>query len=205
MKRLLFVTITCLSFLSTFAQFKTQTKLEYSPTWHDGEIIFNTGDTLQCKLRYNQWLSVGTLQVLENNNVITLPSKDVKDFSFFDGERSRWRRFSSMEMNEEDAVSGKVFVEHLYHDKQFSILNFRTVDVPYDYMNYTRLISKPVRISKKYILDSRTGELLPLSKENTLKLLQSKKQEIVSFIQQQHLRFKRITDYINVLEFHNSL
>lgn len=205
MKRLLFVIILCISFLSTFAQFKTQTKGEYSLVWHEGEIIFHTGDTLQCMLRYNQWLSVGTLQVLENNDVITVPSKDVRAFSFFDRERSRWRRFSSMKVNEEDAINGKVFLEHLYHNKQFSILNLRTVDVPYDYMNYTRLISKSVRISKKYLFDSRTGELLPLSKQNTLKLLEPRKEEIISFIQQQHLRFKRVADYINVLEYHNSL
>jgi hypothetical protein len=110
-----------------------------------------------------------------------------------------------MAVAEEEYSKQKVFLESLYNDKQFIILNHRTMDVPYDYMNYTRLISKPVRISKKYILNTRTGELLPLSKENTLRLLERRKDEITAFIQEHHLRFKKVADFIDVLEYHSSL
>lgn len=204
MKRLLL----CVAILFPISFSQAQTKApqdEYSLAWNQGKVIFYTGDTVECMLRYNQTLSVGALQIMKDDNIITLPSKDVLSFSFYDERKGQTRYFSSMAVTEEEYVNQKVFLESLYNDTQFVILNHRTMDVPYDYMNYTRLISKPVRVSKKYILNAKTGELLPLSKENTLKLLESRKNEITAFIQEHHLRFKKVADFIDVLEYHSSL
>jgi hypothetical protein len=202
MKRLLLVVIVLAS-ISSYSQFRP--RYDYSLTWHEGNVILYTGDTLACTLRYNQTLSIGALQILQDDEVITLSSKDVQEFSFYDIDKNRWRKFSSMMIEEEEPINQKLFLEHLYYNKQFSILNLKTIDVPFDYMNYTRLISKPVRMSKKYIMDSRTGALLPLSKENALKLLDPRRDEIASFIHEHRLRFKRVADYIDVLEYHSSL
>lgn len=205
MKRLLFCVV--IPSIISFAQAQTKTLQEdYSLTWNQGKVIFYTGDTVSCKLRYNHTLSVGALQVMKDDNIITLPSRDVLSFSFYDEHKSRMRNFSSMSVSEEESYPNqKVFLESLYNDQQFIILNHRTMDVPYDYMNYTRLISKPVRISKKYILNTQTGELLPLSKENTLKLLQTRREEITAFIQEHHLRFRKVADFIDVFEYNSSL
>lgn len=203
MKRLILVVNACFLFLVAGAQLNP--KVDYSLTWYKGSVIFHTGDSLSCTLRYNQTLSIGAVQILQDDNVITLSSKDVKSFSFYDEEKGRLRKFSSLIVSDEVPENQKVFLEHLYNDSQFSILNQRTVDVPYDYMNYSRFISKPVRMSKKYILDTRTGAVLPLSKENTLKLLEPRKEEIISFIHERHLKFKRVADYIDVFEYHSSL
>jgi hypothetical protein len=203
MKRLLVLMITLLSIGSCYSQFRH--RYDFSLAWHEGTAILFTGDTVSCTLRYNQTLSVGALQILQGEDVLTLSSKEVQEFSFYDNEKNRWRKFSSIMIEEEEPVNQKLFVEHLYYNKQFSIVNLKTIDVPFDYMNYTRLISKPVRMSKKYILDSKTGALLPLSKGNALKLMDPKRDQIASFIHEHRLRFKNVADYIDVLEYHSSL
>lgn len=204
MKRLL-VVVSFIFFSTLLSQAQFKPRLDYSLAWHKGTVIFQTGDTLDCTLRYNHTLYIGTLQIVEAGNVITVPSSDVKKFSFYDDAKGRWRTFTSMTLEGEEPLNQKFFLEQLYYDEQFAILNHRTLDVPYDYMNYTRFISKPVRMTKRYLLDFKSGKILPLSKENTLKLLESQREEIIAFINQRHIRFKRLHDYIDVFEYHASL
>jgi hypothetical protein len=176
----------------------------YSLAWNNGRVIFNTGDTIACKVRFNETIAKGVLQIMENESIVTVTADDVGSFSFYDAQGDKLRKFSTMSLLKDDSQQ-KVFLERLYDDQQFSILKHKTLDVPYEYMNYTRLISKPVLMSKRYILNVSTGELLPLSKENALRLLAHRKTEITSFIQEHHIRFKRVADYINVFQYHNSL
>jgi hypothetical protein len=203
MKRLL----VCITFfflvISVSAQVKTAEN--FVLTWNSGYVVFNSGDTLKCKLRYNHAASIGMLQVLENDVAVTLTPADVKAFSFFDEERMKDRRFSSLPALEGETADKSFFMESLYSDQRFSIVNHRTRDVPYGYMNYTRLISKPVKMSKKYILDSSTGELLPLSRENALRLLDTRRDEVTGYIQSHRLKFKKTADYIHLFRYHSSL
>lgn len=176
---------------------------EYSLTWNKGYVVFASGDTLHCDLRFYQAISDGTLQVMDEHHTLTLSPSDVVEFMFYDENKSRIRKFSTMAV--ERSISRKVFLENLYDDARFSILRQRTIDVPYEYMNVSRFISKAARISRKYILDTHTGVLLPLSKENMLRLLEDRQKEIAAFISHHHIRFRKVTDYVNLLQFHSSL
>jgi hypothetical protein len=202
MKRLLVVlVIYCLCLAPTFAQVKSGENFDLA--WKPGEVIFTSGDTVHCNLRFNHSASIGMLQVLENDIAVTLSPADVKTFSFYDVAKTRERNFSSLPaLESEDQF---YFMESLYSDERFSIVNHRTMDVPYGYMNYTRLISKPVKMSKKYIVDSTTGKLFPLSRENALRLLDAKQNELASYIQNHRLKFKRTADYIHLFQYHSSL
>ena len=80
MKRLLLCVVTYSLFLFAEAQVKTIQE-EYSLAWNKGQVIFYTGDTVHCMLRYNQTLAIGALQIMKEDNIITLPSKDVLSFS----------------------------------------------------------------------------------------------------------------------------
>jgi len=204
MKRLLLSVTLFYCICGAVAQKMSNHVESYSLTWHDGEVIFNTGDTIACKVRFNETIAKGVLQIMEDDNIVTVVADDVSSFSFYDMQNDKLRKFTSMPLLN-DKSQQKAFLECVYDDPQFSILKHKTLDVPYEYMNYTRLISKPVRMSKRYILNISTGELLPLSKENTLRLLESRKTEITSFIEENHIRFKKVADYINVFQYHSSL
>jgi hypothetical protein len=195
------IVLCCISILVS-AQVKSKATTTYSLTWNNGQVVFYTGDTVACSLRYNQFVSNGSLQVLRNDTVITLSARDVTTFSFFDLEKERYRKFAVLPI----AASGQsCFVECLYNDTSFTIISHKTVDVPYAYMNYSRFIGKPIRLNKKYILNESTGELLPLSKDNVLHLMQRHRREILSFIHDNNIKFKRTADYIDVFRYHDSL
>jgi hypothetical protein len=204
MKRLLLPVFLLLSIANSQAQFPTKTGT-YSLNWRYGTVIFPAGDTISCSLRYNQAISNGTLQVKEGDKVLALSAKDVTAFSFYDSIREKHRKFTAMPVSADHPAGQKFFLECIYDDHRFFILNHRTIDVPYDYMNYSRFISKPARISRKYILNVSTGELIPLSKENTLRLMEDRKNEIMAFIQANRIKFKKTADYISVFRYHSSL
>jgi hypothetical protein len=202
MKRLLVGLVFCLFLIHVQAQVSSDA---YVLEWKSGSIYFKSGDTLACPVRYNHAASEGVLQVLEKDVVITLNPEDVDAFSFFDTRKMKERKFHSITIRKDAGQEHSFFMENLYSDNRFSIVNHRTMDVPYGYQNYTRLISKPVRISKKYVLDASTGELLPLSKENVLRLMNPKRQEVTDYIQSHRLRFKKTADYIDLFSYHSSL
>jgi hypothetical protein len=160
---------------------------------------------LECNLRFIETASEGLLQVMDDERIVTLDIKHVKSFSFYESQINRLRKYFSIALALDQPVSKQFFLECLYNDSQFSILRHKTVGVPYDYMNYSRFISKPARITRKYILNLNTGELLPLSREHALKLMEKRKAEISSFIQSHDIKFKKVADYVHVFEYHASL
>lgn len=196
--------VLCLMGLSASAQFLRSPVENFSMNWNEGAVIFATGDTVSCQVRYNLSATHSTLQIKGDDTILTILPKDVKVFSFFDPSKKKVRSFSSLKL--EPYVPGnEMFVETLYDDARFRILNHRTYGIPYEYMEYTRFISRPVKMSKRYILDLSTGELLPMSKENLLRLITKRKTEIAAFINKHNLKFKKVADYIALLQFHHSL
>jgi hypothetical protein len=206
MKRLILPVVFCCLVAPAGAQIKSnRTSANYSASWQAGSVIFQTGDSLHCNLRYNHAVPYGVLQIMEGDNVLTLSSEDVKSFYFYDAVKGRNRKFYSIPPFADQPAAHNFFMECLYYDEQFSILNHKTIGVPYDYMNYSRFVSKPAPISKKYILNTETGELFPMSRENALRMMEKRKAQVLSYIQSHRIRFKSVSDYIHVFEYHSSL
>jgi hypothetical protein len=207
MKRLLWSMVFCVIIFSASAQVKLNSYTgTFSPEWHKGSIIFNTGDTVKCTLRYNQAFPAGILQLRKKEIAITIPPCDVKGFYYFDPKKDRVRKYYSMPLSANEPPTQEYFMECIYDDASISILNHKSIGVPYEYMNYSRFISKPSRISRKYILNAATGELLPLTRENALRLMgNNRKPAILSYIENHDIRFKSVTDYIHVFEYYSSL
>lgn len=204
MKRLLCIValMLCFNFISV-GQLKPGKAGSFSEYWSIGKITFSSGDTISCKLRFNATVANGLLQARCGESVITLPASEVRHFNFFDSARNAYRSFYSLAFN--DGTNKHFFLESLYRDDQYSILLQRTFGVPFDYMTFSRFISKTSAITRSYILNLTTGELLPLSKQHTLRLLGRRKQEINAFIDSKDIRFRRIVDYIEVFQYHSSL
>lgn len=203
MKRLL-LTITFLFVVFGMSgQTASNSVASFSAEWHRGKVIFATGDTLSCDVRFNNALPVGILQIRSSGTILTIEPEDVKSFTWYDEDKERTRKFFSLLVTTEELSSHRAFMESLYDDREVSIVNHKTLGLPYEYMNYTRFISKPSRVNRKYLLDFSTGQLLPMSRENALKLV-GDRNEVISFIQSRRIRFKSLEDYIDVFEFKSS-
>ena len=200
--RVLFTCLLACLLFNVVAQKASNQLRHFSMNWSSGHIVFKSGDTVNCLVRYNITASHATLQIREEDYTLTISPKDLKSFSFYDSAKARQRTFTSMKL---DRPGNEVFLEDVYVDSKFRILNHKTYGIPYEYLEYTRFISRPTQISRKYILDVSNGQLLPASRENVLRLLQNRRNEVLSYIDQHHLKFKKLSDYIAVLQFHNSL
>ena len=197
MKRLLLPLLVFFS-ASVLAQSHERFLLE----WTHGVVIFKTGDTLTCDLRFNQTGTQPILQIVTEGHMLTVQTRDVGQFSFYDSLKNRHRVFASF--HNPNLPSQEFYMEKIYRDSQFAILNHKTMEKP-DEFKLMPFASRPVRTYRKYLLNESTGEMLPLSRENLFQLLEPKKSEIESYVKTKGLRFRRVADFISVFEYHNSL
>ena len=177
--------------------------VQFYPEWTQGVVVLETDDTVACTLRYNQMVPEGLLQVLDGENVLTLSVKDVKSFYFFDSIRNRHRKFFTLTLPLDGQVERETFLEYVYGNDKVSILNHKTMGLTHAYMEFTPF-KQPVPVSRLYLLDLRSGELLPISEDNALSLLDNKR-EVSNFIHANSIRFRRVSDYVKIFEYEQSL
>lgn len=203
MASLFFSFLISASFLNVPAHNNPNTPILYAPGWTSGLVVLETNDTVPCKLRFNQMVPEGLLQVLDGENVLTLSVKDVKSFSFLDEKKNRYRRFFTLSVPLNGYVNREIFLEYIYGNEKVSILNHKTMGLPHAYMEFSP-IKQPAPINRQYLLNSVTGELLPMSKENALAFFDNKRQ-IARYIDDHGIRFKRVSDFVKIFEYHRSL
>ena len=177
--------------------------IQFFPDWTAGLVVLETNDTVACTLRYNQMVPEGLLQVLDGDNVLTLSVKDVKCFFFFDPNKNRYRKFFTLSVPFEGRVSREMFLEYVYGNGRISILNHKTMGLAHGYMEYTPF-KQAIPLNKMYLLDARTERLLPISEENALLLLE-RKPEVTTFVENNGIRFRKLSDYVKVFEYARSL
>ena len=204
MKRLLIFIFFTSVFFSGKGQLASNSVASFSAKWHTGTVVFNSGDTLSCELRFNNALPVGVLQINSAGTILTIAPEDVSSFSWYDDKKRRMRKYYSLTVTTAEFSTHRTFMECLYYDHEISILNHKTLGLPYEYMNYTRFISKPSRVNRQYIFQPTTGELLPMSRENALKVVEDKT-AVMSFIESHRIRFRSLDDYIDVFRYYANL
>jgi hypothetical protein len=191
------------SLLDLSPQNDTRTPMNSSPEWNSGMVVLQTNDTITCKLRFNQMVPEGLLQVLDGENILTLSVKDVKSFLFFDAKRGRFRRFFTFFLPLNNSISREMFMEYVYGNDRVSILNHKTMGFAHAYMEFSPFKQATI-LNRQYLLDAETGKLLPMSKENALSLI-ADNPEVNTFIQKNGIRFRKVSDYIRIFEFNKSL
>lgn len=191
------------SFLNMPQQKNNKASIRSFPDWTQGIVVLETNDTVTCTLRYNQLVPEGLLQVLEGETILTLSVRDVKCFFFFDAAKDRYRKFFTLSVPIDGNISREMFLEYVYGNDKVSILNHKTMGLAHDYMEFTPF-KQPVPVSRLYLLDSRSGKLLPISEENALSLL-DKKETVSAFIHHNGIRFRKLSDYVKVFEYEQSL
>ncbi len=203
MASLFFSFLVSASFLNFPPEDNSISPVFFYPDWTPGVVVLETNDTIACILRFNQLVPEGLLQVKDSANILTLSVKDVKSFFFFDARSNRYRKFFTLSVPLNGQKSREMFLEYVYGNERVSILNHKTMGLAHGYMEFTPF-KQPVPVNKQYLLDCRSGKLMPISGQNALSLL-GKKQQVSSFIQQNGIRFKKLSDYVRVFEYDESL
>jgi hypothetical protein len=177
--------------------------VHFFPDWTPGVVVLETNDTVSCSIRYNQMVPEGLLQVLDGNNILTLSVKDVKCFFYLDPGKNRYRNFFTLAVPFEGKPSREMFLEYIYGNEHVSILNHKTMGLAHSYMEFTPF-KQPIPLNKLYLLNTSTGEVLPISEKNALSFLE-KKPEVAAYIENNDIRFRKLSDYVKVFEYERSL
>lgn len=203
MASLFFSFLVSASFLSAPTTPDPHVPLRFYPDWTPGFVVLETNDTVACNLRYNQLVPEGLLQVLDGENILTLSVRDVKCFFFFDVAKNKYRKFFTLSVPLEGQQQREMFLEYIYGNERVSILGHKTMGLAHGYMEYTPF-KQPIPLSRQYLLDCRSGRIVPISEENALDLLE-KKQMVSGFIETNGIRFRKLSDYVKVFEYDKSL
>ena len=203
MASLFFSFVLSASFLQITPQSNPNAPIHFFPDWTKGLVVLETNDTVACTLRYNQMVPEGLLQVLDGETILTLSVKDVKSFFFFDPKKNRYRKFYTLSIPMNGKVKREMFLEYVYGNENVSILSHKTMGLAHTYMEYTPF-KQPIPLNKQYLLDCRSGKVLPISEENAMSLL-DERQKVAAFIANHHIRFRKISDYVKVFEYDRSL
>lgn len=189
------------SFFNAPQQNNPNSLQRFYPDWTPGVVVLETNDTVACTLRFNQLVPEGLLQVLDGQNILTLSVRDVKCFFFFDAKKERHRKFFTLSVPLDGYPNREMFLEFIYGNDKVSILSHKTMGLAHGYMEYTPF-KQPIPLNKQYLLDSRTGRLLPISEENALSLIDN--EAVATFIESNDIRFRKLSDYVKVFEFDKS-
>lgn len=203
MASLFFSFLVSASFLSPQPHNSPKLPLYFHPDWTAGVVVLESNDTVTCQLRYNQIVPEGLLQVLDGENTLTLSVKDVKCFFFFDARMNRYRKFFTLSVPLSGNRGRETFLEYVYGNDNVSILNHKTMGLAHDYMEFAPF-SQPVPINNLYLLDVANNRLLPLSEKNALSLLENRG-KVGQYIRENHLRFRRLSDYVKAFEYDQRL
>jgi len=203
MASLYFSFLVSASFLHLPQQNNPNVPIQFFPDWTAGLVVLETNDTVACTLRFNQMVPEGLLQVLDGDNILTLSVRDVKCFFFFDPKKKRYRKFFTLSVPFNGNVKREMFLEYVYGNDRVSILNHKTMGLAHAYMEFTPF-KQPTPLDKQYLLDCRTGELRPISEENARALV-VKKQQVASYIENNEIRFRKLSDYVKIFEYDRSL
>ena len=120
-----------------------------------------------------------------------------------DPAKNRYRKFFTLSVPLNGKVHREMFLEYIYGNEKVSILNHKTMGLAHSYMEFTPF-KQPVPVNKLYLLDCRTGKVLPMSEDNALSLL-DKRALVTGFIEANGIRFRKLSDYVRVFEYESSL
>lgn len=173
--------------------------------FRDGFVVFHNQDTLRCKLRFTRKVSEGLIQVQRENYIDILTVKDVRSFSYYDETIKKSRTFVNVAFIPNLSTrKHELFVELIYGNEKLTIVNHKTLGYSTNAIQFNPFRSKTI-VNNRYILDNQTGKVVPMSKEEVLRLMKSEEREVSSYIQTSGFRMKRVEEFIAVLDYYATL
>jgi len=172
--------------------------------WHEGYVVTHSNDTINCFLQFTRKVSEGLIQIIDGNQVKVLTVKDVRFFSYFDKKKNTYRKFYAMNFRPNLSTrEHEIFVEFIHGNDRVWLLNHKTMG--FDTRWHLNPFRKKSIVNNRYLFDQVTGNIMPMSKENVLKMMGSQKEEMLDYIQTKGMRLRNIDDYIALLDYHQTL
>jgi len=204
MKRLFVVILLCCISCSAFSQSFPFLFNKNTP-WHKGTVVMQNGDTIRGYVKFTRKVSEGLLQMKKGKRVEVLTVKEVAAFSYYDKEKKRTRTYLTLSLLPDLATrEHEIFIEYVYGNNKLSLLNYKTLGFAENALQLNPFRSKTV-VNKRYLLNKKTGKILPLTKENILGLMDEERTEVMTYLQSNGIRLKTLDEYISLLDYHQTL
>lgn len=200
MKHILSVIIIC---LACVMQAKAQ---EWSfELWHDGKIVFESGDTLRGQIKYD--LQQDLIQYKQGQaSPLALTARKVLYFEIFDTTIRKYRQFFSLPYATNTDYKAPVFFELLAEGDLTLLsretLEYRTYSSPYMVGSYTRLV-----LVNNYFLLKENGSIDPfeVKKGDLLHLMGKKSDKVENYMKDNRLKIDDKYDLVQIVKFYNNL
>jgi hypothetical protein len=201
----LYLLLFCLFLISAEVHSLPLRKIFHPKQWNRGMVAFTNGDTIYCQLSFTRKVTEGLLQILDGRRIRVVTVKEVSSFSFYDSHKKRNRKYLTVSfLPSLSTREHEVFVEQLYSNNNFLIVNHRTLGYRTGKFRLDPLRKKTV-VDNRYLLDNRSGKILPMERESLLQFVDDERKAILAFIQQKGIKIKSVEDFILVLDYHQSL
>jgi len=172
--------------------------------WHEGKVVLETNDTLKGLVKYD--IQNDLLQVKVRNKLESLTARKVLTFEIFDTTVKRYRQFYSLPYSPNNTYKTPVFFELLCEGKITLLakekLEYRTVNSPFFYGNYSRLVLVNVfyLLKQNGVIQEFQGK-----KNGWLKVMETRENEVREFSKVNRLDFDEKYDLTRIIDYYNSL
>jgi len=172
--------------------------------WHEGKVVLETNDTLKGLVKYD--IQNDLLQVKVRNKLESLTARKVLTFEIFDTTVKRYRQFYSLPYSPNNTYKTPVFFELLCEGKITLLarekLEYRTVNSPFFYGNYSRLVLVNVfyLLKQNGVIQEFQGK-----KNDWLKVMETRENEVREFSKVNRLDFDEKYDLTRIIDYYNSL
>lgn len=185
-----------------------------SETWHKGQLVLLSEDTIVGKIKYD--LQNDAVQIVVNNVMQTYHARKILYFEIFDETIDSYRHFYSLPYQVQSNYEVPLLFEVLYEGELSLLCREEIVkeNVPqyntYPYNNYYR--NQPynntrMRLSYKYyFFDKRNGIRDYNMKKSTLYSFFSKNQQKVKqYVNKNRLKPDSMRDLVRITAYYNAL
>jgi len=172
--------------------------------WHEGKVVLETNDTLKGLVKYD--IQNDLLQVKVRNKLESLTARKVLTFEIFDTTVKRYRQFYSLPYSPNNTYKTPVFFELLCEGKITLLakekLEYRTVNSPFFYGNYSRLVLVNIfyLLKQNGVIQEFQGK-----KNDWLKVMETRENEVREFSKVNRLDFDEKYDLTRIIDYYNSL
>ena len=172
--------------------------------WNEGKVVLETSDTLKGLVKYD--IQNDLLQVKVRNKLESLTARKVLTFEIFDATVKRYRQFYSLPYSPNNTYKTPVFFELLCEGKITLLarekLEYRTVNSPFFYGNYSRL----VLVNVFYLLKPNgVIDEFPGKKNDWLNAMETRESEVREFAKVNRLDFDDKYELTRIIDYYNSL
>lgn len=176
-----------------------------SDFWHEGKIVLETGDTIQCNIKYD--LQTDIIQSERDGRLESYTPRKAVFFEIFDKTVKRYRAFYSLPYSATGQYKAAVFFELLAEGKMTLLsresIEFRNYPSSFYYYGST---SRMVLVNKYFLLkENGTIEAFTGKRNDLLDLMGRQQEAVQKYIKANKLSIENKYQFADIVKYYNSL